>query len=231
MGVQARKQGIVWGSLLVLFGVLMLVETLTDLSDWAWVAILAVAGLGAFAFFFIDRSDWGLLIPAYVLWAIAALIALITLGVLRDEFVATFVLAAVALPFLVSFLRDRSRWGLLIPTYILLAVGLMVALIGAGVLDDLLIPAYVLFAVSIPFFVTYAVNPKQWWPLLPGGITAAIGLSFLIAEAAVQYIGALALVGVGSWILIRQFLRKEPSGAESDGPPPESGATTEEPPE
>jgi hypothetical protein len=204
----------------------MLVETFTDLSAWAWIAILTVAGLGASVLYFTDRSNLALLIPAYVLWAIAGLVALITLNVLRDESIATFVLAAIALPFLVGFLRNRNRWGLLIPAYILLAVGVMVGLIGLGVLDDLLIPAYVLFAVSIPFFVAYARNRKQWWPLIPGGITAVVGISFLIAENAAQYIAAIALIAVGAWIVVRQYTQQEPEdqeprGAESDGPPAE----------
>ena len=236
MKSQSRKQGLVWGGLLILFGALLLIETVTDLSAWVWVAILVVAGLGALAIYLTDRSDLGLLIPAYVMWSIAALVALVTLDILRDELIATFVLAVIALPFLVAFLRDRNRWGLLIPAYILLAVGLMVALIGVGILDDLLVPAYVLIAVSIPFFVVYVRNRNQWWPLIPGGITAIIGLSFLIAENIAQYVGAIALVVVGGWILVRQFMRpettgqepdgqasagQEPRGAESDGPPAE----------
>ena len=73
----------------------------------------------------------------------------------------------------------------------------------------------------VPFFVVYARNRKQWWPLIPGGITAIIGLSFLIAEAAVQYIAAVALVAVGIWIVTRQFTRKEPARSEVDEPPTE----------
>lgn len=226
MNSQSKKQGLIWGVLLVVLGVLMLIETFTDLSTWVWVGILGAAGLVTLVLYFTEPSDWGLLIPTYVLWAIAALVTLVTLDILRDEVIATFVLAVIALPFLVGFLRDRSRWGLLIPAYILFAVGIMVGLIGWGILDDLLIPAYVLLAVAIPFFVVYVRNPKQWWPLIPGGITAVIGLSFLIAENIAQYIGAIALVVVGVWILVRQFTQhktvdQEPTGAESDGPPAE----------
>ena len=221
MKSQSGKQGLIWGGLLVLLGAVLLIEAVTDLTAWMWVAILVVAGFAAFAVYLADRSDWGLLIPAYVMWAIAALVTLTTLEVLRDELVATFVLAVIALPFLAAFLRDRSRWGLLIPAYILFAVGVMVGLIGLGVLNGLLIPAYVLFAVSIPFLAVYARNPKQWWPLVPGGITAVVGLSFLIAESVAQYLGAIALVVAGGWILVRQFTGKEPTGSESDGPPAE----------
>jgi hypothetical protein len=207
--------------------VLALVETYTDLTAWGWVAILAAAGLGVFGIYLTDRSQWGLLIPAYVLWAVAGLIALVTLNVLRDESVATYVLAVIALPFLVAFLRDRSRWGLLIPAYVLLAVGVMVGLLGGGVLSDLLIPSYVLLAIAIPFFVVYALDPKQWWPLIPGGITAVIGLSFLVAEAAVQYVGPAVLVLVGVWILVRQFTRGEPTTPETPAP---TGPEADEPP-
>jgi len=216
MKMQTRKQGLVWGGLLILFGVMALVEAYTDLTAWTWIVILAAAGLGVFGVYLTDRSDWALLIPAYVLWAVAGLVALIELNILRDESIATYVLAAIALPFLVVFLRNCDQWWALIPAYVLLAVGVMVGLIGLGVLDDLLIPSYVMFAIAIPFFVVYVRNTKQWWALIPGGIMAVIGLSFLIAEAAVQYVAPVALVLVGVWILVRQFARREPASPEAD---------------
>jgi len=211
----------VWGGLLILFGVMALVETYTDLTVWTWVAILAAGGLGVFGIYLTDRSDWGLLIPTYVLWAVTGLVALIELNILQDPFIATYVLTAIALPFLVVFLRNRDQWWALIPAYVLLAVGVMVGLDEGGVLSDLLVPAYVLFAIAIPFFVVYARNTRQWWALIPGGILAVIGLSFLIAEAAVQYVAPVALVLAGVWILVRQFTRKEPVGPETDQPPVE----------
>ena len=234
MKSQTRKQALVWGGLLIFFGVITLAETFTDLTTWTWVALLAAGGLGVFAVYLTDRSDRGLLIPAYVLWAIAGLIALITLNILRDESIATYVLTAIALPFLVAFLRDRSKWGALIPAYVLLAVGVMVGLIGAGVLSDLLVPAYVMFAIAIPFFVVYARDPKQWWALIPAGIMAVIGLSFLIAEAAVQYIGPVAMILVGAWLLVRMFTRGEPAdmvGQPAPDAPAPPDPEADEPPE
>ena len=207
MKSQVGKQGMMWGGLLILVGVALLVEGYTDLSAWAWVALLIVAGFIAFGVYLTDRSEWAMLIPAYVMWAIALLVALIELNVLRDESVATFVLAVIALPFLAVFLRDRAQWWWLIPAYALLVIGVMVGLIGAGILDDLLVPAYVMFAIAIPFFVVYARDRKLWWSLIPGGIMAVIGLSFLLAEAAIEYVAAAALILVGVWLLVRQFTR------------------------
>ncbi len=221
MKSQTRRQGLVWGGLLILLGAVLLVEAFTDLTAWTWIVTLAAGGLGVFGVYLTDRSEWALLIPAYVLWAVAGLVALIELNILRDESIATYVLAAIALPFLVVFLRDHSQWWALILAYVLLAVGVMVGLLGLGVLTDLLVPAYVMFAIAIPFFVVYVRNTKQWWALIPGGILAIIGLSFLIAEAAVQYVAPVALVIVGVWILVRQFARKEPASPETDQPPVE----------
>lgn len=204
------KQGMIWGGLLILFGILSLVEVYIDLGPWVWVAILTVSGLGVYGIYAMDRSEKWILIVSYVLLAVAGLLTLITLDLLRDEAIATYVLTAIAIPFIVAFLqRGRTNWGLLIPPYILIAVGVMVGLIGVGYLDDLLIPAYILIAVSIPFFVVFTRNTQQWWPLIPGGITAIVGLSFLIAEAAVQYVAPVVLIIAGIWVLVRQFTRKE----------------------
>jgi hypothetical protein len=159
-------QGLVWGSLLIIFGVLLVLEQFTDLAAWIWVAGLIVAGL-------------------------------VLVGI---------------------YLSDRSQRWTLIPAYVLLAVGIMVGLITAGVLRDMLVPAYVMFAIAIPFFALYVRNRKEWWPLIPGGIMAVIGLSFLLAAGGFQYIAALVVIGVGVWILVRGFVRREPDVEDEPAP-------------
>jgi uncharacterized membrane protein YqaE (UPF0057 family) len=218
MQSQAKKQAIVWGSLLIVFGLVSLAATVTTLGAWTWVAILALAGLGVFGVYLTDRSEWALLVPTYVLWVVALLVALTTLNALGDDFTATYVLVAIALPFLVVFLRNRAQWWALIPAYVLMAVGLMVGLIEVGILNDPIVPAYVMFAIAIPFIVVFARDSRQWWALIPGGIMAAIGLSLLVAEAAVEYAGPVVLVLVGAWILVRQFTRREPTAPEAPTP-------------
>jgi hypothetical protein len=225
MEFKASRQGLIWSAVLILVGVLLLVNQLTELSAWVWVALLAAAGLGAFGLYLTDRSDWGMLLATYVLWAIAVLVALVTLDVLKDEAVAFYVLLVIALPFFAVYLRDRALWWTLIPAYVLLAIAVMVGLIGLGVLDDLLVPAYVLLAIALPFFVVYVRNRTYWWALIPGGILAVIGLAFLIAEAAFAYIGALVLILVGVGLLVRAFARREPAA----GVPAPTGAETEGP--
>jgi hypothetical protein len=261
MKFNTNKQAVVWGGLLILFGLLSLIETYFRLSAWVWIVVLAAAGFGVFWLYTTDRSDRWLLIPAYVLWAVAGLILIATLDIFQGELIATYVLVAIALPFLDVYRRDRNQWwalipaysllavGLmvfligvgvlddyliavyvmlaiaipfffvyfrnrnnwwaLIPTYSVVAVGLMVFLIGVGVLDDILVAAYVMFAIAIAFFFVYFRNRSHWWALIPGGIMAVLGISFLISGDAAEFIAPLALVIAGGWIIFRQLTRKE----------------------
>ena len=225
MNTQSKKSGLVWGGLLIVFGVLALLDTVTDLGAWVWVAVLTIGGLGIYAIYATDRAEKWLLIISYAMLAVAGLVTLLTLGVLDDPYVATYVLLAIAFPLLVAFLRDRTKWGLLIPAYVLLAVGVFVPLTELGVLDDNLTVTYILFAVAIPFFVVFIRNSKNWWALIPGGILAIIGLSFLIAEASVEYIFAAALIVAGILIVVRQFTKGE------EPPPVEEPGNSEETPE
>ena len=164
-----NKHSLVWGGLLLLIGLLSLGETFYHLGPWVWSAGLAVAGAGIFTLYSTDRSEKWMLVVSYALVTIAVLVALLTLDILPISLIPTFVLINIAIPFLVIYLQgDRKNWGLLIPVYILGAVGVMVPLITIGFLKGILIAAYVLFAIAIPFFVVYARNTKNWWALIPG---------------------------------------------------------------
>lgn len=261
MNIQSKRSGLVLGGLLIVFGVLALIETVADLNAWIWVAVLTVGGLAVYVIYATDRTEkwllvisyamlavagllallelgvlkdayvatyvllaiaspffvaflfnrdnWGLLIPAYVLLVIGVMVPLIELGVLEDAVISTYVLLAIALPFLIGFLYNRKNWGLLIPAYVLLVIGVMVPLIELGVLEDTLIAAYIMLAIALPFFVVYLANRKNWWALIPGGILAVIGLGFLIAEASVELLLAVALIVAGILVVVRQFTRKD----------------------
>jgi len=221
MDTNIKKRGVIWGGLLILLGGLLLVDQFTDLTEWVWVAALVFSGLVALGVYLSDRSDGWLLLTAYILLAVAGLVALFTLNLLPDELVAVYVLLAIALPFLGVFLRDRSQWWALIPAYVLLAVALMYWLMETGILTDLLVPGYIMFAIAIPFFVVYGSNTRQWWALIPAGILTIIGIAIFFVGAAVQYLGAVLLVIAGLWILIRVFTRKEVAEPEASTAVPE----------
>ncbi len=220
MGSRTARQSLVWGGLLIVVGVLLAINQLTELSPWVWVLALGASGLAALGLYLADRSDWGMLITAYALLAITLLVALITLDVLRGEAIGFFVLVAIALVFLAVYFHNRTQWWALIPAYVLLALGIMLGLMELGLLEELLVPAYVLIAIAIPFFVVFARDRRQWWALIPGGVLGVIGLSFLVAQGAFAFVGALVLVVVGLWMLARVIFRREPP-ENRDGPAPD----------
>lgn len=265
----SRKQGLIWGGLLIVFGLIGLLDSFTNLSLWIWVAAMAVSGLGVLAVYFADqtewwplipayilialsifvgaveleilrgaliapvvltvaaipflivyfrdRSQWWPLIPAYVLLLIAAMVALIETGVLVDAWTATFILGGIGLPFLVVYLRDRKNWWALIPAYVMFAVGLMVGLIDNRVLQDSIIPAYVLLSIALPFFVVYATDTSRWWPLIPGGVLAMMGVIFLMTGELLGFVVPILIIIAGVLVLGSQFFSRSP-GKETESP-------------
>jgi len=207
MQTRLEKTNVLIGLLLILFGVVAFIGYFITITVWGWVGILFVSGLVALAVMWPQRTNWAYFIPSYILWAIALMVALITLRILRHEAIATYVLASIALPFLVGYLRNQALWGLLIPAYTLLAVGVMVGLIGVRWLTHLLIPAYVMFAIAIPFGVVYWRDRSNWWALIPSGILGVIGIAFTLATPAARLIVPVLLVLAGGWIIVRQLTR------------------------
>src|SRR5574341_84653 len=106
-------------------GGLLLVIALNILQD----AAIAYYVLTAIAFPFIvgwllNRHNWGLLIPAYVLLAVCAMVGLIGLNVLRELLIPSYIMFAIAVPFLYVFVRSPQNWWALIPGGIMSVIGL-----------------------------------------------------------------------------------------------------------
>jgi hypothetical protein len=143
--------------------------------------ILAAVALPFYVGFAIDRRNWGLLIPAWVL----TMLTIITL--LADQEVGTLIgglfLFSVGLPFLVAFLANRSRRWALIPAWVLLILGL-VTLLSEHVSGNL-IGSLFMYAVALPFLVVYLLDRTRRWALIPAAVIAIIGtfplLSLLIS--------------------------------------------------
>jgi len=212
MKAKGTKQILLWSVVLILLGVLALVDQSVELSPWVWAGFLATAGLVGLFLFWFDTSDWSVLLAAYILLAVALLIGLVATEILQDEAVAFFALIAIALPFLGVYYRNRAMWWALIPAYTMLAVVGVIALSEMAGAGDNLVTAYVMFAIAIPFFFVYVRNRAHWWALIPGGIMAAIGIGFLLTEGAAAIVGAVLVIAVGAWLLLRQFLRRGSAG-------------------
>jgi hypothetical protein len=183
---QTRKQSLVWGSLLVFFGIAGLLELYIDINIKLWAGLFAAAGVGIFLVFLSDRSEWWPLIPSYILVAIAGLLAVVAWDLLVDNALATYVLLAIALPFVVVYLRDRKQWWALIPAYVMVVIAFIVFVEEAGVLPDYLVGTGVLVAIGLPFLAVYLRDRSNWWALIPAYAMISISVIIPLSELNIE---------------------------------------------
>jgi hypothetical protein len=210
MKARAIRQAQVWGGLLILSGIIMVLGRIANLSLWVWVAIFGGGGLGALLIYLSDPSDMGLLIPPYVLWAIAGLWALLKLEVLSNGFEATYVLGLAALPFVVAGLRwPRYRW-LMIVAFALTVLAVMIPLVEAGILTGELIAAYFVGACALPFVAAWFADRARTWTLWAAYAFGALAILFALTEGghvAGRYVGTYVLAAAALPLLIHALVQ------------------------
>jgi hypothetical protein len=131
-----RNDNALWGIGLVALGALLLVARFSPwINGLIWMGALAVGGAVFYGMYRSQEDRRWALIPAYTLWAIAGVIGLSLLedlGLIDGLLIGSYVLFAIAAPFLYLYLRDKKRWWALIPAG-LLGLTAMGLLIGATV--------------------------------------------------------------------------------------------------
>jgi len=196
---------LIWGGLLVLIGLLLLAENLGWLGSLkapSWSLILGAMGMFFLLTYVSDRKQWWALIPGLVLVGVAAAIFLAEQELVASHVVATIILGAVGLPFLIIFLTDRQQAWALIPALTMAGVASGVFLEGVGAIDGTAVAGFVLGGISLGFVSIYVIDRRQWWALIPGGILGLMAGVFLIA-AAVKFIIPLAIILFGLLLLLR----------------------------
>jgi hypothetical protein len=186
---------IFWGVVFLLAGIGLLIGYIDfqEIRDQTWFVVEIVA-CAAFVvtYFLAGTKKWGWLLPAFVLAGMAV--------DLSSELYHTFlsqpngvpIMIGVAVWFLTGFLIDRTRWGLLIPAYILIFAAVETAV------NTLIVPSFlngennisflsvyssgagVMFLLALPFFVVYFWSKKNWWALIPAGSLSSIGLVLVL---------------------------------------------------
>jgi hypothetical protein len=186
---------IFWGIVFILTGGALLVGiiNLKQLSQQDKVLFLSGVALAFIITYFLDgMKKWGWLLPAFVCAGLAV--------DLSSELNHTFlsqpngvpILIGIALWFFIGFLIDRTRWGLLVPAYVLIIAAI------ETVVNTLIVPSILygennmqillafssgsgmMFMLALPFFVVYLVSKKSWWALIPSGSLTSIGLAIAL---------------------------------------------------
>ncbi|MBN1312459.1 MAG: hypothetical protein JXB30_13665 [Anaerolineae bacterium] len=209
-----------WGSILiVLGGVALLSQFVPWFGELLWAAVFVGAGAVFFTVYIRDRQHWWALIPGYALAMVGVLIMLARIN-FPGEFIGSFVMFAIAFPFIYVYMNNRDNWWALIPAYATSAVGVLIAI--SGFAPEFLIAPYVMFAIAFPFFYVYVRNREHWWALIPAGVMSVIGAGLLMSS--VEYVIPIALIILGIYLLGRQASAGKPAippttGPDADKPP------------
>lgn len=196
-------KGTVWGILLVVVGALFLVQTLGIVS-FAWNVIISLAFLvGAVAFlsvFVQDRRQWWALFPAIGLGFVGFAIGF---GEILPSFHwgGSLLLGGLGLAFAVVYSSNRQNWWAIIPSGVLLTLGL-IALI------DAVIPRFdtgwlFFTGMTLTFGFLYWEERQQRWALYPAIACGALAL-LLVVGSLLRFIFPIALVAVGVYLLVRR---------------------------
>lgn len=184
------RDSLLWGLIFVMIGAGFLAWNLGAFGQQQETVALvltagfALAGLAFIGNYFLHRTDWWKLIPAFTLLAVAAVIYLSTRQV-NTFWVAVSLLAGIGLAFIVIYLSNREeRWWALIPFG---SLGVMVAVILLSMRPDVstaLLGAALFGGMGLVFLAIYALARERQrfsWALVPA---AALGIMALVALAA-----------------------------------------------
>jgi hypothetical protein len=155
------------------------------LAQFILAALFALAGVG---FFFAAYAgmprDWGQLIPAWTLMALAGMILSSTIDTLDARLTAAILFIGLAAAFFhIYLLRRLENWWAVIPGGFMLVLAVVIALSVRIARAETL--AAVLFAgMGLVFFVLYLLpaRRRQWWSLVPGSVLLVFGLFVLTSS-------------------------------------------------
>jgi hypothetical protein len=182
-----RLNGLLWSVGLIVSGGLILLLNFDLLGADSTLARaglaggLALGGLGFFVTFFTSRQNWGRLIPAWTLLALAAMVMFSATGTAEDTLVAALLFLGLALAFgHVYLLRRQEHWWAIIPGGFMAVLGIVIAL--SSLLPLQVLGALLFAGMGLVFCLLYLLGERrQWWALVPGAVLLIFGL-FVFAQ-------------------------------------------------
>jgi hypothetical protein len=214
-----RGLSLLLGAVLVIGGIILLLGNIGvfELGDLFWGLVLGAVGIFFILLYFQDRRQWWAWIPGITLLSIALLLAM------QQIFPSTgfdlggvIVPAGIGLSFLIIYLTTRQHWWAIIPGGVMVSIAAMILLQGVFPADWEMAGVGVFFlGLGLTFLALAQVdtpNGKMKWPWIPGGILLAMCFIFIMVGSAAEffpYIGALALIVVGVFLLWRALRRND----------------------
>jgi hypothetical protein len=206
----------VWGGVLIALGGLFLLNRLFDFHTGLLIPAVILGGVGLtfFTVYASNHERWWALIPAYLMWALAAAF---TVGSIFPELLGMLLPMALGIPFLYVYQRNNEHWWALIPAYTMFSAGIIV-FVGI-VFGGRSVASIIMFLLALPFFYVYLRHNDYWWALIPAGIFASIGLALMLVGF-IRFVPVLMII-IGIYLLVRRAGGGQSNGQsiESSQPP------------
>lgn len=199
---------VLWGSLLVLGGVMFLLQNLgiLPLGDLFWGVLLALASVFFFSIFFQNRDNWWAIIPAFAMFFIALVVILNWVAPdLADHWSGTLVLGGIGISFLAIFWLERELWWTLVPAGVMLTLAVVTSL---GEFAPSVETGGVFFLGLGATFGALALTTtplgQMMWAWIPAGILTLIGIFMILTVVdLVAYLWPAALIITGGYLIWR----------------------------
>ena len=201
---------LIWGSLLILLGVVFLLQQLNVIGSPLETAVLLLLAAGGAAFlytYFRDSDQWWAVIPGLALLGIAFAGMESQFDFLPGgDWAGSVFLGLLGLAFWLPYLRGQVDWWAIIPGGVLLTLALV-----AG-LEDLIVDGGAVFFLGLSAtFALVAVLPKDRentrWALIPAGVLGVLGVFLLPGlEGYLGVIWPAVLILGGLYLIIRNWI-------------------------
>jgi hypothetical protein len=206
MEPRVSKNTMIFGMLLVFFGVLSLLQNfgvLGFLGALIWAVAFGAGGALFLYFFLKSDASWWASIPAGALLGLAMTIgAEELLPWLPDGFTGAIFLGMLSLGFLAIVLMNHSRWWALIPGGALFSVAATAAF--SEVLPYQAVGGVFFLGLAATFAILALLrtNPGMRWMFVPAAVLGTMGMLLLMSAAHLAgVLWPLVLIGIGIALL------------------------------
>lgn len=173
---------LIWGSLLILGGLLLLAQNFGlfgNLQAPIWGIVFGVAAVAFFAAFFTQRGAWWFLIPGFVLTGLGATVLVNEISGQSDLAGSVF-LWSIAVAFWCVFLVERSNWWAIIPAGVMTTIGTMPLV--AARLPGTATGAVFFLGLGLTFGILYLTRGRYGsataWAIFPA--VACLGMALIL---------------------------------------------------
>ena len=200
---------LVWGTLLIIGGILILLQTLGfyRLGDLFWGLLALLGGIFFLGFYVQNHSNWWGFIPSFTLFGLSATLLLGALAPQLNSMIGGSVfLGGIGLSFLAVYLADRRNWWAIIPMGVLLTLAAVSALDQFG---GLATGGFFFVGMGLTFLLVALLptpSGRMTWAWIPAAVLLIMGVLLMAtAEKLIVYILPLAFILGGIFLLIRAY--------------------------